>query len=238
MMKEIMARVLSFGVSGVNGYPVRVETFGISGIPGMEIIGLPDASVRESKDRVNAAVINSGRAMEPLRLTVNLAPADMKKEGPSFDLPIAVGIMIASNQLHPVPDRNPESVAFFGELSLDGSIQPVNGALPMVISAKENGIRDVILPEKNAREVSCIEGMRILPVSHLKQVIAWLEGQEEIRSQEQISFDTLKKEDIRDAKRGGVELVARAHAADDRRPGQREDDAGPVPAGNPAADEL
>ena len=95
MMKEIMARVLSFGVSGVNGYPVRVETFGISGIPGMEIIGLPDASVRESKDRVNAAVINSGRAMEPLRLTVNLAPADMKKEGPSFDLPIAVGIMIA-----------------------------------------------------------------------------------------------------------------------------------------------
>ena len=195
-MKEIMARVLSFGVSGVNGYPVRVETFGISGIPGMEIIGLPDASVRESKDRVNAAVINSGRAMEPLRLTVNLAPADMKKEGPSFDLPIAVGIMIASDQLHPVPDRNPESVAFFGELSLDGSIQPVNGALPMVISAKENGIRDVILPEKNAREVSCIEGMRILPVSHLKQVIAWLEGQEEIRSQEQISFDTLKKEAV------------------------------------------
>ena len=195
-MKEIMARVLSFGVSGVNGFPVYVETFGISGIPGMEIIGLPDASVRESKDRVNAAVINSGRKMEPLRLTVNLAPADMKKEGPSFDLPIAVGIMIASDQLHPVPDRNPENVAMFGELSLDGSIQPVNGALPMVISAKENGIRDVILPEKNAVEVSCIEGMRIYPVSHLKQVISWLEGQEEITAQEQVSFDTLRKEAV------------------------------------------
>ena len=92
----IMARTLSFGVNGVNGYPVHVEVFSISGIPGMEIIGLPDTSVRESKDRVNAAIINSGKNLLPCRYTVNLAPADMKKEGPSFDLPIAVGIMLST----------------------------------------------------------------------------------------------------------------------------------------------
>ena len=191
-MNEIMARTLSFGVSGVNGYPVHVEVFGISGIPGMEIIGLPDASVRESRDRVNAAIINSGKQMQPRRITINLAPADMKKEGPSFDLPIAVGVLIATGEIHPDPGLNFEQIALFGELSLDGHVQPITGALPMVISAKENGIRDVILPEKNAKEVACIEGMNIMPVSHLRQVIGYFEGSEEIEKQQQIPFSSLK----------------------------------------------
>ena len=195
-MQEIMARTISFGVSGVNGYQVYVEVFGIDGIPGMEIIGLPDTSVRESKDRVNAAIINSGKQMVPRRITINLAPADMKKEGPSFDLPIAVGVMTAMGQIVIKPSIHMESTAFFGELSLDGSIQSINGALPMVISARENGVTDIILPAQNAREVSCINGINIRPVSHLKQVIAWLEGSCEIQPQKQISFETLKNEAV------------------------------------------
>ena len=191
-----MSRTLSFGVSGVNGFPVYIEAFGINGMPGMEIIGLPDASVRESKDRVNAAIINSGKEIQPRRITINLAPADMKKEGPSFDLPIAIGVMIAMGEIAPVPRIDMNAVAFFGELSLDGSIQPINGALPMVISAKENGIRRVVLPDKNAREVSCIQDMDILPVSHLRQVIDWLTGNADIPAQKQMTFEELKNEAV------------------------------------------
>ena len=193
-MSEILAKVLSLGVSGVNGYPVHVEVFATGGIPMMEIIGLPDASVRESKNRVSAAIANSGRGPDSsnsYRLTVNLAPADIRKEGPSFDLPIALGVMIATDQLHPDHALHMEQTAFFGELGLDGSIQPVNGALPMVICAQENGIRDIFLPEENAKEVSCIQGMNIMPVTNLKQVIDWVEHPADIRRQEQISFDEL-----------------------------------------------
>lgn len=195
-MQEIMARTVSFGVSGVNGYQVFVEAFGIDGLPVMEIIGLPDASVRESRDRVNAAIINSGKQLVPRRITINMAPADMKKEGPSFDLPIAVGVMTVMGQIVTNPHIHMEQTAFFGELSLDGHIQSINGALPMVISARENGMTDVILPEQNAREVSCIQGINIRPVSHLKQVIAWLEGSCEIQPQKQIPFETLKNEAV------------------------------------------
>lgn len=193
-MTEILAKVLTFGVSGVNGFPVHVEVFATGGMPMMEIIGLPDTSVRESKNRVSAAIANSGRGGSTARITVNLAPADIKKEGPSFDLPISLGVMIATDMLHPAPGIDPDQIAFFGELGLDGSIQPVNGVLPMVISAKENGIRTVVLPEKNAKEVSCIQGMQILPASCLSQVIVWLEQQTGIEEQEQTAFDTIRSE--------------------------------------------
>ena len=196
MSEEIMAGTLSMGVSGVNGFPVHVEVFGMGGIPGMEIIGLPDASVRESRDRVNAAIINSGLEMLPRRITVNLAPADMKKEGPSFDLPIAVGVMIAMGLIHPRKNYSDKTTVLFGELGLDGQVRPVNGALPMVISAKECGFREVILPEQNAKETACIEGMRILPVSSLVQVIRHIEGTELIESQKQVSYEDICQERI------------------------------------------
>ena len=195
-MNDMMAKTLSFGVSGVNGFPVHVEVFGINGLPAMEIIGLPDTSVRESRDRVNAAIINSGKEMQPRRITINLAPADMKKEGPSFDLPIALGVLIATGELHPLPQFDLEKTAIFGELSLDGQVQPVNGVLPMVISAKENGIQDIILPAANAREAACIEGLRIIPVSHLRDVIDYLEGVKNIPLQDQISYDDLRRENV------------------------------------------
>ena len=195
-MNEIMARTLSFGVNGTDGYPVHVEVFGINGMPGLEIIGLPDASVRESRDRVNAAIINSGRQMKPRRITINLSPADVKKEGPSFDLPIALGVMIACGEVIPRQDLNLEEVALFGELSLDGRLQPISGALPMVISAGENGIREVILPEQNAREVACLQDMRIYPAAHLAEVIDHVEGRKLLTPQTQISFEELKRQTV------------------------------------------
>ena len=192
-MNELLSRTLSFGIAGVNGFPVHVEAFGINGLPGMEIIGLPDVSVRESRDRVNAAIISSGRQMRPKRITINLAPADMRKEGPSFDLPIALSVMIASGELIPSSDFNFDNTAFFGELSLNGSVQPISGALPMVICAKENGIENVILPEKNAREVACIQNINIFPVSHLTEVIDHIEGSSRLQQQVQQQFESLRE---------------------------------------------
>ena len=196
MSNEVMARALSLGVSGVNGFPVHVEVFGVGGIPGMEIIGLPDASVRESRDRVSAAIINSGKQMQPRKITVNLAPADMKKEGPSFDLPIAVGVLMVMGELIPSPSYPSDRTAVFGELSLDGKVRPVHGALPMVISAKECGIENVILPAENAKEVACIEGIQILPANNLGDVIRHIEGSALIEPQKQISYEELCKETV------------------------------------------
>ena len=193
-MEEKMASTLSFGVNGVNGFPVRVEVFSVPGIPAMEIIGLPDASVRESRDRVNAAILNSGREMVPRRITINLSPADLRKEGPSFDLPIALGVLLSLDQLHPAGGMDPEQFAVFGELSLDGRVQPVAGALPMAICAKENGIRRIILPEQNAGEIACIEGLEVYPVRSLRQVADFLEGNETLEPQAQRSFESLLPE--------------------------------------------
>lgn len=187
-MNEIMARTLTFGVNGVDGFPVNVEVFGANGLPGLEIIGLPDAAIKESKDRVNAAIINSGRRMPPRRITVNLAPADMRKEGPSFDLPIAIGILQSSGELNVYPECDINTTVLFGELSLDGTLQPVRGALPMVICASEHGYQNIILPAANALEVACIQGMNILPAENLSQVISHLEGTEQITPQKQTSY--------------------------------------------------
>ena len=189
-----IAYTVSMGVSGTTGYPVHVEVFGTGGLPGMEIIGLPDASVRESRDRVTAAIINSGYKVPTAKITINLAPADMKKEGPAFDLPIAAGVLISTGLLIPYEGFPFDTTVFFGELSLDGNVRPGNGALPMVISAKEYGIRTVILPQQNAREVSCIEGVEILPVSTLKEVISHIEGSKTIHPQEQIPYSEICEE--------------------------------------------
>lgn len=201
-MNGQMAQTLSFGLSGVSGFPVQVEVFSAGGMPGMEIIGLPDASVRESKERVNAAIINSGREIPPRRMTINLAPADTRKEGPSFDLPIAVGILAACGQLNLSPSVDLTRTVLFGELGLDGRIQPVNGALSMVISASEQGLRDVILPADNAMEVACIQGMRIYPAKHLTEVIGHLEGAHPLSYQAQQDYSVL----LSRPEEGGMDL--------------------------------
>ena len=121
----MLARTLGYGLSGVNGFAVKVEVYAASGIPALEIIGLPDASVKESRDRVSAAIVNSGFAMPIARLTVNLAPADLRKEGPAFDLPIAVSVLMASHQMESL---DLSQTLLMGELSLEGSLQAVRGA--------------------------------------------------------------------------------------------------------------
>ena len=184
----MLARTLGYGLSGVNGFAVKVEVYAASGIPALEIIGLPDASVKESRDRVSAAIVNSGFAMPIARLTVNLAPADLRKEGPAFDLPIAVSVLMASHQMESL---DLSQTLLMGELSLDGSLQAVRGALPMVISASEQGIEEVLLPEANAPEVACIQGIRVYPVRSLRQAVEHLTGKARIPAQAQRSYDEI-----------------------------------------------
>lgn len=187
----MLARTLGYGLSGVSGFAVKVEVFAANGMPALDIIGLPDASVKESRDRVSAAIVNSGYAMPVARLTVNLAPADMKKEGPAFDLPIAVSVLMASRQLDAMDLTD---TLLMGELSLDGSLQPVRGALPMVISANEQGIEEIILPEGNAQEVACIQGVKVYPARNLAQVVDHLKGKEHIPAQIQRSYQEILSE--------------------------------------------
>ena len=184
----MLARTLGYGLSGVNGFAVKVEVYAASGIPALEIIGLPDASVKESRDRVSAAIVNSGFAMPIARLTVNLAPADLRKEGPAFDLPIAVSVLMASHQMESL---DLSQTLLMGELSLDGSLQPVRGALPMVISASEQGIEEVLVPEGNAPEVACIQGIRVYPVRSLRQAVEHLTGKARVPAQAQRSYDEI-----------------------------------------------
>ena len=184
----MLAKTLSYGLSGVTGFAVNVEVYAANGMPALEIIGLPDASVKESRDRVSAAISNAGFAMPIARLTVNLAPADTKKEGPAFDLPIAVCILAATRQ---VPADELGGIMMIGELSLDGSLKPVRGALPMVISASENGVTDVILPEGNAEEVACIQGINVYPAHSLGQVVDHLRGREHIPVQIQRTYQEI-----------------------------------------------
>lgn len=184
----MLARTLGYGLSGVNGFEVKVEVYAAGGLPALEVIGLPDASVRESRDRVSAAIVNSGFSMPVSRLTVNLAPADVKKEGPAFDLPIAVAILLASSQLE---QMDLSGTLLLGELSLDGSLQPVRGALPMVISASERGVEEVILPAGNAAEVACIQGVRVYPAKSLREVVMHLRGKERIPAQVQQTYEEI-----------------------------------------------
>ncbi|MCL2866231.1 MAG: YifB family Mg chelatase-like AAA ATPase [Clostridia bacterium] len=181
----MLAKALSYGVNGVDGYPVYAEVFISGGLPSLDIVGLPDTAVKESRDRVRAAIMNTGFAMPISRVTVNLSPADIKKEGPSYDLPIAVAVLVANNQVIP---ESPEDTVLFGELSLDGTLQPVKGALPMVISARQEGMKSVILPKQNAREVITVQGISVYPAETLREVIYHLTGREKLPRQQQKSY--------------------------------------------------
>jgi len=184
----MLANVLSYGLSGIDGFPVTVEVNLSGGLPVFELVGLPDAAVRESRERVRAAMKNSGFGFPDDRLIVNLAPADMKKEGPAFDLAIAVGV-IASMGL--IPPETLKNIAVLGELSLDGSIRMVRGALPMTISAREGGLMRIALPEGNAREVACVAGIGIYPFSSLKDLVAFLRGALKVAPVEPVEYAKL-----------------------------------------------
>lgn len=170
----MLARVSSYGVLGIEGYPVTVEADITSGLPMYETVGLPDAAVKESRERVRSALMNSGFVFPVQRVTVNLAPADVRKEGPIYDLPIALVLMAASGQL---PTDKLADTVVLGELSLDGTLRPVSGVLPIVIAAREAGCKRVLLPADNAQEGACVEGIALYPAQNLSQVVAHLRGE-------------------------------------------------------------
>ncbi len=171
-----LAKVLSCAVVGLDGELVEVEVDIAKGMPAFAIVGLPDAAVQEAKERVRSAIRNSGFPFPNRRITVNLAPADIRKEGPAYDLPIAVGVLIASQQVVADVDRT----IFLGELALDGAVRHAHGVLPMVGLAKDRGMETAYVPEADVREAGLIDGVRIIPVSNLAQLMAHLSGEEPI----------------------------------------------------------
>ncbi len=173
----MLAKVLSAGLVGIDGYMVNVEVDISSGLPAFDIVGLPDNAVKESKERVRTAIKNSQYDFPVKRITVNLAPADTKKEGPSFDLPIAVGILACIN----VIKSNLNNILVLGELSLDGSVRGVSGVLPMVHWAKHNGITRCIVPADNAQEAALVEGMEVIGVEHIIELVSYFENPQSIQ---------------------------------------------------------
>jgi len=169
----MLARVRSGAIIGLDGAIVEVEVDISSGLPSFTIVGLPDTAVQEAKERVRAAIRNSGCTFPMKRIVVNLAPADLKKAGPAYDLPIAVGILLSSEQV----GADMSETMLLGELSLDGSLRHTNGVLPMVALAHDEHISNVIVPEADAREASLIDGVKIIPMAELSQLVGYLRGE-------------------------------------------------------------
>ncbi len=170
----------SFGLLGITGYAVSVETDLSQGLPAFDIVGLPDTAVREAKERIRAAIRNSGYKYPVSRITVNLAPAGMKKTGTLYDLPMLVGIL-AGTKVIPMPGRD---CAFLGELSLEGNVRPVNGVLSMALAAERNGVKHLFVPAENAREASLAEHICVYPVSSVQQLVKHLQKEEPISPME------------------------------------------------------
>ena len=168
----MFARINSMGLFGIDSYMVGVEVDYGQGLPRIDIVGLPDAAVREAQNRVRSAIKNSGYAFPQSRITINLSPADIRKEGPVYDLPILIAILKAGNQLL----FDIDDCAFIGELSLDGLVRHINGALPMVIRAQKSGIKRVFVPASNAHESSIVEGIEVYAVENVRQVIDHIKG--------------------------------------------------------------
>ena len=170
----MLAKVRSVAVFGIEAYLLDIEVYIAKGdMPYIAIVRLPDTAVKESRDRVKAAVNNSGYRFPYKPMTINLAPADRKKEGPVFELPIAVGILIATNQIE-VPDI--QTYAIVGELSLDGKLRAVKGCLSMAFKCKELGIKKFLVPSENASEAAVVDGFDTIPVKTLTDTVGILTG--------------------------------------------------------------
>ncbi|MDR2515320.1 MAG: YifB family Mg chelatase-like AAA ATPase [Christensenellaceae bacterium] len=171
----MLARVQSMGLSGVKGYEVQVEVdHREGGMPSFELVGLPDAAVKESRERVRAALKNSGLLFPYGQTTINLAPADLRKEGPRYDLPIALGLLAASGQL---PPEALSSTLTFGELSLDGGLRAVSGALPMLTAGRDQGLSRALIPLENAKEAACLADFSCYAVRNIGEALTFLRGQ-------------------------------------------------------------
>lgn len=173
----MIARILSSAVIGIDAYIVEVEVDISRGLPAFSTVGLPEGAVRESKERVKASIKNSGYRFPSDRITVNLAPADIKKEGTAFDLPMAIGILTATGVIQ---ENRENKYLIMGELSLDGLIRPVKGVLPVAVAVKEMDLDGIFLPVENAMEASVVKGLNVYPVSTLSQLVQILAGLEKI----------------------------------------------------------
>lgn len=188
----MLSKVNSMALDGLKGYLVEIQSDVSGGLPNFEIVGLPDIRVKEAKERVRAAIKNSGIEFPSRKIIVNLAPADKKKEGTFFDLSIAVGILLAIEKLN--SRINLDNTIFLGELSLDGKVNKVNGILPMCIEALNLGIKNVVIPKSNIKEALIIKKLNVTPVENLQQVIDYINGAE-------LNFDYSKyQEDVFDNK--------------------------------------
>lgn len=178
------AKTQSFGVDGIGGYPVTVEVNISKGLPAFDIVGLPDAAVKESRERVRAAIKNNSFEYPASRVTVNLAPADKKKIGTVYDLPMLIGMLAAVSESLPKASRiiemPGEDCAFIGELSLTGELRPVYGALPMALAAMRCGVKNFFVPAENAEEAAFADGVNIYPVKTVSQLVSHLRGEKEI----------------------------------------------------------
>lgn len=164
------------GIVGIDAFEVLAEADISRGLPSFDIVGLPDIGVKEARNRVRAGIKNSGFEFPVSKITVNLAPADIKKIGSFYDLPIALSILQASHRIPAFNDKN----AFIGELSLSGEVKPINGVLPMAIKAKELGFENIFVPEQNLQEGTIVAGINVFPVKTLSQLASHLEGRTRI----------------------------------------------------------
>lgn len=162
------------GLFGMDSYMVQVEADLSQGLPRFDIVGLPDAAISEAKNRVRSAIKNTGFAFPVSRITVNLAPADTRKEGSVYDLPILMALLKAGRQIN----FDSDNMAFIGEVALDGLVRRVDGALPMVITATKNGIKTVFVPTENAAESSVVQGIEVIPVRSVEQLIKHLRSED------------------------------------------------------------
>ena len=171
--------VKSMSLHGLEGYPIEVQVDVSGGLPCFEIVGLPDTSIREAKERVKTAIKNSGFELQSRRIIVNLAPANTKKEGSYLDLPIAIAILL---NIEEIQKQDLKNTIFIGELSLDGKINKINGVLPICIEARRLGIERVIVPLENSNEAAIVEGIDVIGVKTLEQVVDYLNGQIQLKS--------------------------------------------------------
>ena len=173
----MLSKVKSCGLNGIDGYIIEVETDISNGIPVFDIVGLGGVAVKESRERVRAAIKNMGLEFPTRRITINLAPANLKKEGSSLDLPIALGILLASKQIE---KTYMDKYILIGELSLNGDVRPIKGVLPIALCAYQNGIENIILPDANKDEAAVIKGINVFPVKNIEEVINHLSGRKGI----------------------------------------------------------
>lgn len=167
----MLSKINSIALHGLEGYLIDVQVDVSSGMPSWEVVGLPDTSVKESKERVRTAIKNSGYEFQSRKIVVNLAPADIRKEGTLYDLPISIGILLDFGVISKIKEKD---IAFIGELSLDGKVNKVNGILPICIEAQKLGIKKIFVPKENAKEGAIVKNLDVIGIESLKQLIDYL----------------------------------------------------------------